>query len=361
MKLRRAFRDFEHHAGLLVAAGILAACGSGPSSPPLATSAATRPTVPPVATGPTLTYADAVAFWDGQRGIAGLSLDRPDGSSSGQLVTTSDAGHTWRTLGFTPAGVVQVAVAGSANAWALAGCSVNRGCEARLYRSTNDGMTWTSAPTDLSSISFADSRDGWGVAGGWPPADPSLPALRRTHDGGATWATVPTPCAGSTVGPLRTASARTATAGLAVCALTAGAGGELHGVFATNDGGAHWAVRASTSGVSSAKPIGSLPYGGYITGLVEALDGTAWITGGRMVPLASRDGGATWQPLALGDPAANLVEAAWPLDATRGFAVMWAPDSQASLLEATTDGGRRWSVRSSWSVTTTDGSMSASP
>jgi len=113
--------------------------------------------------------------------------------------------------------------------------------------------------------------------------------------------------------------------------------------------------------VSSAKPIGSLPYGGYITGLVEAVDGTAWITGGQMVPLASRDGGVTWQPLALGDPAANLVEAAWPLDASRGFAVMWAPDSQASLLEATTDGGRRWSVRSSWSVTTTDGSMPASP
>jgi photosystem II stability/assembly factor-like uncharacterized protein len=372
MKLQGTVPGRAVRAGLLVAVTTLAACGSPPPPPPsTAVSAASTgapATASPVATGspvatPLVTpapsdttgasfvSADAVAFWNDDDGIAGLSLTRPVGSSSGQLLATSDGGRSWRTLAFTPAGVVQVTVAGPADAWALAVCSDIPTCERRLYRSTDAGATWTSAPTDLSWVSFVDPLDGWGVVGSSVSTDPTPTTFRRTRDGGATWTTMPTPCAGSTVGPLRTVSGRTASAGLAVCALTAGAGGELHAVLATGDGGAHWTVRASTGDAVGPKPVGSLPYGGYITGIVEAADGTAWITGDRMVPLASRDEGATWQPLALGDGAANLVFAAWPLDASRGFAVIWAPDRQITLLEATTDGGRTWVERSSWSIT----------
>jgi len=381
MKLQGAVRDHAYRAGLLAAVTFLVACAGQPSprgasggpakltdapastSPlttpsPVATSVATP--APSDTTGSSL-YADAVAFWDGERGIVGLSIDRPDGSSSGELLGTSDTGRSWRPLAFTPAGVVQVTVAGSVDAWALARCSFDAGCAARLYRSTDGGKTWTFAPTDLSWISFIDPLDGWGVEGSAPSTDPSLPALRRTHDGGTTWTTVRSPCVGSTVGPLRTVSARSATEALAVCALTAGAGSELHAVLATNDAGAHWTVRASTGDAAGTKPVGRLPYGGYISGIVEAVDGTAWITGGRMFPLASRDGGTSWQPLAIGDAAANLVFAAWPLNASRGFADMWAPESQATQLEATTDGGRKWSLRSSWSVTSADGSMPVAP
>jgi photosystem II stability/assembly factor-like uncharacterized protein len=354
-----------------VLCALLAACAAPlPSSTPLLTPtvvASPSPVTNPLATpapsdtaGPSLNYADAVAFWDGERGIVGLSRQRADGSLSGRLLATGDGGRTWRTSPSTPDGVVQVALAASMDAWALTGCGPNTGCEARLYRSTDGGESWTSAPTDLSWISFLDALDGWGVAGSAPSTDPGLPALRQTHDGGATWATMPTPCAGSTVGPLRTLSARSATAGLAVCALTAGAGGELDAVLATTDGGAHWTVRASTGDASGSKPVGRLQSGGYITGIVDAVDGTAWISGGRMVPLATRDGGTTWRPLALGDGAANLVYAAWPLDSSRGFAVMWAPDRRATLLEATTDGGRAWIERSDWSVTGTDEGAPAS-
>jgi hypothetical protein len=98
------------------------------------------------------------------------------------------------------------------------------------------------------------------------------------------------------------------------------------------------------------KTFGHLPYGGYIKGIVDASDGTAWISGDRMAPLASHDGGVMWQPLGLGDDAANLVYAAWPLNARRGVAVMWAPDRQATLFEVTGDGGRTWVERSAWPV-----------
>jgi hypothetical protein len=227
-------------------------------------------------------------------------------------------------------------------------------CEPRLYRTIDAGNTWTEAITDLSWVSFVDPLDGWGVVGGYPTTDPGLPALRRTTDGGRTWTTMPSPCAGSSVGPLRTVAFRSLTSGLAVCALTAGAGGELHAVLATSDGGAHWTTRASTGGEPGGKAIGTIPYGGYITGIVVAADGTAWISGDRMVPLASRDGGATWRPLGIGDPAANLAGAAWPLDADHGFAVMWDADGRATLLEITRDGGRTWGERTGWDVATGD-------
>jgi photosystem II stability/assembly factor-like uncharacterized protein len=132
--------------------------------------------------------------------------------------------------------------------------------------------------------------------------------------------------------------------------MTLGASGEFHAVLATNDAGSHWTTVASTGGASNSKPRGHLPYGGYIRAIVEARDGTAWISGDRMVPLESGDDGRTWEPLRLGDPAANLVAAAWPLDARRGAAVMWAPDHQATLFEVTTDGGRSWTERSLWPV-----------
>src|SRR5947199_4396932 len=70
----------------------------------------------------------------------------------------------------------------------------------------------------------------------------------------------------------------------------------------------------------------------------------------RLLPLSSHDGGARWQPLALGDPDANLVFAAWPPDARHGVAVMLAPNSEATLFEITSDGGRTWAERPSWLV-----------
>jgi len=337
-------------AARLSVAVIAAFVATGCSSPSLPASspfdASARPALRPLVTvGPTgvlpepsspgsSTYADAVAFWDDERGLVGLNISRLDGSSSGELELATDGGRSWATGGPTNSGVAQVDVVGAS----------------RLYRSTDAGASWSSAVTDLTWVSFVDRLNGWGVAGAGPSVDPGIPALERTRDGGRHWVTIESPCTGSDVGRLRAVSFRSLTSGLAVCAFTAGAGGELHSVLATEDGGRYWTVRASTGDASGSKPLGDLSYGGYIRGTVETRDGTAWISGDRMVPLASHDGGARWQPLGLGDPDGNLVYAAWPRDARHGVAVMWAPDSQATLFEITSDGGRTWTERSSWLV-----------
>lgn len=341
---------------------VLAATGatSSPAAPPTVSPAPTsRQPAPksrqPAPSAPSASdsfYVGPLAFWNDRDGLAGLTIDHPDGSTSGELLSTHDGGASW-TEAPAPTGIVALAVTGSADAWAIAGCSWSGpSCQALLYRTIDGGVTWTAAPTDLSAISFAAPLDGWGVVGSGPTADPGTVALRRTTDGGQTWTTMRSPCVGSAVGPLRSISLRTTTSGLAVCALTAGAGGELHAVLATSDGGRHWSIQSSTSDPSGGGTIGSLPYGGYIVGIVEAQDGTAWIAGERMTPLVSGDLGATWRPLALGDSAADLVKGAYPLDARRGFATMWAPDRQATLFEVTTDGGRSWAPRYAWSVAT---------
>lgn len=338
----------------------LASCGSLPArtSPSAERTDAPAATFPPTAAAVepsasregTSTYARAVAFWDRDRGLAGLAIDHPDGSSTGELQLTADGGRSWATGGPTTSGVTQVVVAAATDAWALTSCNGEPTCAPRLYRSTDAGRSWSSAATDLSFVSFVDPLNGWGVAGSSPDTQSSLPALERTSDGGRRWARIASPCEGSNVGPVRVVSFRSAMSGLAVCALTAGAGGELHAVMGTADAGRHWATLASTGGGGASKPVGRVQYGGYIRGLVDARDGTAWIWGDRMAPLATDDGGRTWDPLALGDPAADLVAATWPLDGRQGEAVMWAPDEQSSLFEVTEDGGRTWAERSLWLV-----------
>jgi hypothetical protein len=54
--------------------------------------------------------------------------------------------------------------------------------------------------------------------------------------------------------------------------------------------------------------------------------------------------------LSLGDPDVLLAGPAWPLDVQRGYALLWDPNQQATLLEATSDGGQTWSARFSWPV-----------
>ena len=246
----------------------------------------------------------AVAFWDEGYGLVGVTQDEADGSHSGALLLTMDGGRTWTTVLTTPAGVRELVVADTVDVWALTGCgdSSAGSCGSLLYRSDDGGRTWTPAPTALAWVSFVDARHGWGVLYTGPGSDGATATLERTDDGGATWTAMPSPCRGSPVGPLRAVAFRSATSGLAVCALTLGAGGEFHAVLVTVDGGAHWAVRASTGVPGSAAPVGYLAYGGYIGGLVEASDGTAWMTGTRLAPLVSRDADATWRPWAPATP-----------------------------------------------------------
>jgi photosystem II stability/assembly factor-like uncharacterized protein len=315
------------------------------SAPPLALPSPV--TSPPVATS-TSFQPDALAFGDPQHGLLGGGFRGQDGSGPGIVMGTSDGGSYWSTLATLAAPVRQVWVVGEM-AWALTACDASiPACAPQLLRSTDGGTTWAAVPTSLGWLSFVDARDGWGAA---PDTATMSTALERTSDGGVSWAPTTSPCQGSPAGPLRAVAFRSASSGLAVCATTLGAGGEFHSVLATSDGGATWRVRASVA-APPAPRLGSLPYGGYIRGLALAPDGTAWLWGDRMAPLAGSADGATWQPLGIGAPDALPVNAVWPLDARQGFALLWDPNRQATLVEATADGGRTWQVRAAFPVDT---------
>ena len=294
---------------------------------------------------PTTRQVAAVAFWDQGRGLVGDARYRSGGATGGTILATHDGGRSWAAVATTPGPVVQVLVTGSQDAGALSACGADD-CSPQLLHSGDAGTTWQSQATTFTWLSFSDPQHGWGVTGSVMSGGGGSEQFMRTVDGGATWTPAFSPCTGRD----RAVAFGSTTDGMAVCALTAGAGGELHAVLTTSDGGAHWTLRASTGGLSGSPVVGKLHYGGYVSGVVDAGDATAWMMGDRMAPLASSDGGRSWDALGLGDEAVDLVSATWPLDGRHGYAVMWNPDRQASLLELTADGGVHWQERSAWPV-----------
>ena len=315
------------------------------------TGAPPPPALPSPAIAPSPTPAVAIfqpstlAFWDRQRGLVAGSFGVPGATGTGRILRTRDGGRTWTTVDLPPEPVTELWVAGASDAWALSSCASGPGGCTRLLHSTDGGTTWQSAPEDFAWVSFAGASDGW--AGGSGPGTMDLGfTVWRTLDGGATWRAATSPCKGSPIGPLRAIAFRSPGSGLAVCANTLGAGGEFHSVLSTSDGGATWQVRASVGPPPSHK-VGSLGYGGYIQGIVLAPDGTAWMWGDRMDALASGDGGATWHGLGLTSDGGGMA-VAWPLDAGHGFALLGDPNRQATLLEATTDGGHTWRELAVW-------------
>jgi photosystem II stability/assembly factor-like uncharacterized protein len=125
---------------------------------------------------------------------------------------------------------------------------------------------------------------------------------------------------------------------------------EAKALAVTTDGGATWQVRAATIGSDPSGSVGQIPNTGHPSSLAIAPDGTAWMMGSRMLPLVSRDGGRTWTDLPIGEIDLNSVSAPSPLDDQHGFALMRDPNSAATLLEVTVDGGTTWAARFSWPV-----------
>lgn len=326
-----------------------------PSSDAGSTATASVEPTEPAASGRSY-QPSTVAFWNASDGILGVTVSSPDGSTAtGELLRTTDGGRTWTKADETGGRIEQLVVAGSTHAWAVVGCpSAGPDTCTTLLRSADGGATWTATGTSgVTRVSFLDADHGWAVL---PGADPFTGSLGRTADGGSTWVAAGDPCAGSRVGGLGDVAFGSASDGLAVCASEPGAGNQLKAVMRSGDGGATWGLRASTgdfSGSSGDGRTGSIPVGGYVGrygDLVVAHDGTAWMTGGRMTPLVSTDGGVTWDPLGLGDPDVDLVRSAWPLERERGFALVWEGDRQATFLESTADGGRTWTELTSWPV-----------
>jgi photosystem II stability/assembly factor-like uncharacterized protein len=146
-------------------------------------------------------FFDAFAFWDARTGIA-LS-DPVDGKFI--LIKTTDGGATWKEIpqttspraiqgdGAFAASGTCIAVQGKRTVWFGTG----GGASARVFRSTDGGLTWRVASTPITagnassgifSIAFKDARNGVIVGGDYKKENESSNNIATTTDGGATWA-----------------------------------------------------------------------------------------------------------------------------------------------------------------------------
>ena len=144
-------------------------------------------------------FLDGIAFWDTRHGF---TFSDPVG---GKLVilTTDDGGSSWTRT--PPANIppvllneaafaasnTQLTVQGSSNAWIATG----GGKEARVFRSTDRGRSWTVSSSGLPGgtssglfgIAFSDAMHGLAVGGDYAIARGPTDRAIRTSDGGVTW------------------------------------------------------------------------------------------------------------------------------------------------------------------------------
>jgi photosystem II stability/assembly factor-like uncharacterized protein len=145
-------------------------------------------------------FLDAMAFWDNQHGIA-LS-DPVDNRLT--VLATDDAGATWTKIptdgapamlpneaAFAASGTCLI-VQGSSNVWIGTG----GGAQARVFRSTDRGRTWSVSATPLHagnsasgifSVAFSDARRGVAVGGQYNKPKERVDNVALTADGGKTW------------------------------------------------------------------------------------------------------------------------------------------------------------------------------
>jgi photosystem II stability/assembly factor-like uncharacterized protein len=146
-------------------------------------------------------FYDALAFWDETHGLA--VGDPVDGRFT--VIRTVDAGRTWSPVppasvpealpgdgAFAASGTCLV-VQGSRHAWFGTG----GGARARVFRSTDQGLTWNVADTPIMagnassgifSLAFSDAEHGIAVGGDYRKEGESGDNVAITRDGGRTWA-----------------------------------------------------------------------------------------------------------------------------------------------------------------------------
>lgn len=144
-------------------------------------------------------FLDAFAFWDRNNGIA--MSDPVDGYY--YLLTTTDGGANWKpvsTANMPRAIEGEAAFAASGTCLIVNGKSdaylVSGGSAARVFRTTDRGLSWTVADTSIVkgtngsgifSIAMRDAKNGVIVGGNYEKPAETANNLALTSDGGKTW------------------------------------------------------------------------------------------------------------------------------------------------------------------------------
>ena len=148
-------------------------------------------------------FYDGISFWDRKRGL--ILGDAVDGHMT--LLRTVDGGASW-TPATTPAALPGEGAFAASNTSlvvrpnGLAWFGTGGGAEARVFRSTDWGITWQTSVTPIRhdspdsgifSLVFRDDRHGVASGGKHSSPQESDANIAFTSDGGVTWTAQPGP------------------------------------------------------------------------------------------------------------------------------------------------------------------------
>lgn len=263
----------------------------------------------------------------------------PKGPCRGQILRTTDGGRTWKQTYQPILSLGNLTIVGG-EPW-LVGNDCDRStprasCTSYLLRSSDGGAMWTQTTLPVSGggyllMSRPTQQDAWLVAND----------LMVTHDGGATWESLP----GSPVGfegREEEVFFLTTQQGWLLVGGQPGAGNQAKELFRTSDGGTTWVHASGSLQHPGIYVPGELSSGGYVGRMVFTSSNEGSIDMGRYGILHTVDGGHTWG-LAFGpdDPPPLGLQF---VDGQHGFALDYYPairGQQPSLI-TTSDGGATW-------------------
>jgi photosystem II stability/assembly factor-like uncharacterized protein len=215
------------------------------------------------------------------------------------LAVTTDSGKSWTypLLPVPRGSFVTSLVPIGASVWATTSCSPPGSCQGSgaVLASDDGGMSWrrlaaqpnlAGAPASLARLtaakSYVTSETG---------SDQHVGDLAVTSDGGKSWQPVSDPC--TFAGPIFERLAATADRLWLLCAGSPGAGSEPMAAYQSADGGAHWTLR-STSGTGTVPAVGAVPGRCCLADLAALSPTEAWIAVDELSVEATIDGGTTW-------------------------------------------------------------------
>jgi photosystem II stability/assembly factor-like uncharacterized protein len=229
------------------------------------------------------------------------------GGTKGTFVRTIDGGKTWQTGAVPDAQACDfrdVHAVDGQSAYLMSAGPAEKG-QARIYKTTNGGQTWSLLYQTQQKGVFFDGIDFWDKQHGIVFSDPidGKWFILTTDDGGQTWQPVPSNAL-PLMQPNEAAFAASGTS-LAVQGkrnVWIASGGSMNGrVFRSNDRGKSWAVVSTPLPAGEATGLFGMHFFSEKIGVVVGGNYKQEQQSGPNAAI-TRDGGQTWQLLTPTDP-----------------------------------------------------------